>query len=330
MKKDFHYSVIKILAIKAGFNENDAQIIAHASQYVDDATTHQPVILMDPPAFIVNHKRYYKERSMFDPICTAHKSIELTAGIFRCVQEKVYVPFHFIPETDLNGVGFKKKKNYITKENGQLSNELMANAVNELKKSSDENRISKLIKFGITIHSYADTWSHQGFSGIHSKFNNIRCLKFKDGNKWKSKNYNILPSIGHAEVIDYPDVTNIEWKYKYKKKKNIIKAKILRKNYEIFMDASKHIFDYLCSANNRFSSDELWDDFKDDLFYCLKISTNDKEDLKKPIFNKKFPEIKLMYDEDKWKKEALNNNDYKWFYFHIEAYNRREYFSSIY
>jgi len=38
MKKDFHYSVIKILSEKAGFEAEDAQIIAHASQYVDDAT----------------------------------------------------------------------------------------------------------------------------------------------------------------------------------------------------------------------------------------------------------------------------------------------------
>ena len=37
MLKEFHYYLTKILSITAGFAEDDAQTIAYACQYVDDA-----------------------------------------------------------------------------------------------------------------------------------------------------------------------------------------------------------------------------------------------------------------------------------------------------
>ena len=37
MFNDFHYYLTKVLSITAGFAEKDAQTIAYACQYVDDA-----------------------------------------------------------------------------------------------------------------------------------------------------------------------------------------------------------------------------------------------------------------------------------------------------
>lgn len=38
MDIEFHYYVTYLVYIKAGFNKNEAEIIAYASQYVDDNT----------------------------------------------------------------------------------------------------------------------------------------------------------------------------------------------------------------------------------------------------------------------------------------------------
>jgi len=329
MKKDFHYSVVKILAVKAGFNEKEAQTIAHSSQYVDDATTHKPIRIINPPDFICNHVRYDKKKREFDPICTAHKLFGFITGLDKEVQKKVYVSFHFIPEKNLNKIDSVKHKHYVTKENGELANELMRQAVNEFKNATNPEKIQKLIKLGIAIHSYADTWSHQGFSGIHSPFNDIKSLKFKEDGKLNSVSYGYRPDIGHAEADDFPDIMNLEWQYKYDETNNTTNAKIKRKNFDLFIDASKDIFQYLCDARNEASIEEIWNGFKDNLAYCLTESINDGSELKKSIYNKKFKAIKLSYNENIWINDAMNNHNYNWFYFHIEAYNQRQYIANM-
>ena len=40
MNIDFHYGITYVLARLAGLNAEDSKIVAHSSQYVDDATTH--------------------------------------------------------------------------------------------------------------------------------------------------------------------------------------------------------------------------------------------------------------------------------------------------
>jgi len=330
MKKDFHYSVIKILARKAGFDDIEAQTIAYASQYVDDASLHLPIKISNPPNFILKHDRY--EMKMFDPICTAHHNLDHIRSISRKAQEKVYVSFHFIPDKNFNEIKPIRDKHYITKENGKFVNTLVKKAINELKIASNLERKQKLIKLGMILHSYADTWAHQGFSGIRSPFNDIKDLKLKKD----KKRYSNLPSIvhiGHLEARDYPDITNIEWKYRYKKRKNFSNAKIIRKNYDIFFDASKHIFHYLCEANEKLAVDDLWNAFKSDLYYCLKKPKDGDGELKENTFKEKFTSINFEYDENLWKKIALNSEDdadkNNWFYFHIEAYNHRNYIESM-
>lgn len=323
MKKDFHYSVIKILAIKAGFAEEEAQIIAHASQYVDDATTHQEVRVANPPGFILEHPRYDKNSRLFDPICTAHKLLGFITGIFEKVQKEVYVSFHFIPDKDFDHLDSIKQKHYVTRQNGELANKMMEEAVKGVKAvSPGEDRIPQLIKLGIVLHSYADTWAHQGFSGRHAPFNDIKDLKFRASGQWKGANYGYRPDIGHAEADDCPDLTHLEWTYGYDETNNVVNAATSRDNPAIFMDASKHIFDYLCRANGKDQNQTPWDSFKEKLNYCLGIPSDDSE-LKKEVFKQRFPDIELFYNENIWKNEALNGKNDHWFHFHVAAYDQR-------
>jgi len=250
MKNDFHYSIIKILAVIASFDPEEAQIIAHASQYVDDATNHKAVRVANPPDFVLGHPRYDEKSRLFDPICTAHKLLGFITGILEKVQKEVYVSFHFIPDKDFDQIESVKQKHYVTRQNGELANKLMEDAVDELKAvPSGGDRIPSLIKLGMIIHSYADTWSHQGFSGCHSPFNDITDLEFNEAGQWEGANYGYRPDIGHAEADDCPDVTHLEWRYDYDGTSNVVNAVTQRQNTDIFMDASKHIFDYLCKVN---------------------------------------------------------------------------------
>ena len=324
MKKDFHYSVIKILAIKAGFRESEAQKIAYASQYVDDATVYNPVRIFNPPDFIFGHARFDPEKSEFDPICTAHKLFGFMTGLDRDVQKKVYVSFHFIPRENLNHIEALKQKHYVTEANGALANSLMVTAVDELKDADRSRRAQKLIKLGLTIHSYADTWSHQGFSGIHSPYNDVNDLQCKSGGRWQSKSYWYRPDIGHAEVDDFPDVANIAWKYTYDETPNTAGAKLNRKNPEIFRDAAENIFRYLCDAGSTHNGEEVWDGFKEDLADCFAHPNKYDSDLKEGTFKTKFPQIVLSYDENLWINEAISGRRLDWFRFHVEAYNQRQ------
>lgn len=41
MNIDFHYGVINVIAQRAGFSPEDAQVISYASQYTDDCTFYE-------------------------------------------------------------------------------------------------------------------------------------------------------------------------------------------------------------------------------------------------------------------------------------------------
>lgn len=61
MQKDFHYYGIYALARCAGFNRDDAHVIAYSSQYVDDSTESEPINVGD---------------FVFDTVRTAHLGLK--------------------------------------------------------------------------------------------------------------------------------------------------------------------------------------------------------------------------------------------------------------
>jgi len=69
-----------------------------------------------------------------------------------------------------------------------------ANARAVLKKALDSDNPCRL---GIALHSYADTWSHQNFSGLQEPWNSVY--------PWYNIFKSIAPNIGHAEAGHLPD-----------------------------------------------------------------------------------------------------------------------------
>ncbi len=336
MQIDFHYSVIRILAEKAGFTPADAQIIAYASQYVDDATNYRPLKIEGDLKF--NYPRY--DGKEFDPICTAHKGLQFLKDFKKIVQHKIYIPFHFLPSKPFEeGVDF----DYVTKPNSELAQDLLNQAISKF--DTDEPKLKKLIGLGVAIHTFADTWAHQDFSGIHSsKHNDIEKIAIWKEDKWDRINfflqleYNVLPDIGHAEAFSYPDLPFLKWRYIHAKSNRVVE----RDNFKEFYEAAKTIYQKLLEFKQK---ENIWSEFVDSLEVCLKYENYSAKD-RFEYYQKIFPEIGFYYNSKQWEKEAINisrklvtlpakmeihkgnvknKNDFKWFYFHKVALEQRNY-----
>ncbi len=336
MQIDFHYSAIRLISEKAGFSPADSQIIAYASQYVDDATIYSDIKIEGD--LKIDYPRHIDGK--FDPICTAHKGLQFLNDFKKSVQYKIYIPFHFLPpKAYQKSVDF----DYVTQPNSPLANDLINFSLRRFKINS--NKIENLISLGIAIHTFADTWAHQGFSGIHSsQHNDIENIAIWQDNDWNEFNFfeqlghDILPDIGHAEAHSYPDLSFLKWKYTYAKSNK----EVIRDNFEEFYKAAKTIYNILLDFNN---GENNWSSFENKLIDCLKYEVYSAKE-KFEYYQKIFPEIGFYYNHKQWEKEAINisrkfvslpdkmeiikgdvtdKKDLKWFYFHKIALEQRNY-----
>lgn len=184
MEKDFHYYLIYAIARTCEFEQ--AKTIAAASQFVDDNNEGQFTIDGEaeffPEKIPVNGGYYY-------PIMTQSLSPK---SLNTMIQKYVYVPFHFIPgdhSVVING----KTNAYATTPNSPISLALLKRAL-----ASDNP-----YQIGIALHTYADTWSHQNFTGFQEVWNSVY--------PWYNVFKSIVPNIGHAEAGHSPDVISETW-----------------------------------------------------------------------------------------------------------------------
>ena len=176
MDFEFHYYITGIIAGRAGFSENDAKIIAYASQFVDD----NDVILS------VEDRKNNEVYSNY---------ISQTMDILKpkTALMRIYPIFHFVPgnpaaESARRGDGKMHILN--TTPDNDVANELLSSA---LKASPD----IRPYRIGIASHAYADTWAHQNFAGFNDSFN--------------GSILNPIPNVGHAEEKHHPDWVSHRW-----------------------------------------------------------------------------------------------------------------------
>ncbi len=321
MQIDFHYYCVGVLARAAGFKTEDALTIAYASQYTDDSTESEPIRLILDDVQI-----------QFEPVCTTYAHLEdLARSVLNwSLQKRVYLPFHFIP-TERFQRGKPKKFSFVTQANSSFANWLLD------KSCKEENDKLRLCRMGVALHSYADTWAHQGFSGrLNKTENNIGTIQVQQQNNGEYEKISPfeqmvldgLPALGHAEAGYYPDLSNLKWSYK-RQPKRVVK----RNNVEDRMLASKAIYEYLCSVPND-KSDYIcnWDDIKEKLKRCFEYAPKmdpilgqskllqdasriyyalevDKRCQKwQKTFDYLFePSNSFSYDKHCWRKEAFGN-----------------------
>lgn len=212
MNQEFHYYAVHFLAQQAGFDAEEAQIVAYSSQYLDNALVSYAV---------------ETERGCYDTLVTHH------FGFWDREQEwDVWIPYHFFPagpeESALQVNGAKNP--LVVVPNSSRVKQLLVESL----------RTRDLYRVGIALHTYADAWAHQNFTGRREEWNRI------DSNS-------PLPPIGHAQAMKNPDGVDSVWS-----DPRLEGIKSVVDNRARFMEAARRVYRYLATFNRRpFDDEEL-------------------------------------------------------------------------
>ncbi|MBD2693141.1 DUF6765 family protein [Anabaena catenula] len=233
MQIDFHHGVTYVVARLAGFEHEDASIIAYCAQYVDDAIN-SGLIRFDNGA-------------MFTRISSAHKMLD-----YRNFQElaihHVWIPFHFLPGNGGKPAGEDPEGKFIEKlicrPNSDVAQQMVRECIQRRESAYGLHRL------GITMHVYVDTWAHQGFAGVNHRVNEAKKLLDENDQPDRNlmdrlKNYFVSEALplGHGAVLSHPDKPFLRWGYI-----NGRGEKISRNNPEDFLEAA----DNMCKAMQRY------------------------------------------------------------------------------
>lgn len=244
MEIDFHHGVVYVLSRLAGFSKEEADIVASSSQFVDDAIWGLPI--------------FFKTGEIYKPMSSAHKTLDYR-NFVELANRLSWVSFHFLPGNCevASGMenGFDFESRLVCKPNSFLAKDMVEECIR------NRGEANALFRLGISLHVYADTWAHQGFSGIQSNLNKVGYVNdevVSANLKQKVKNFfsdiydsavgtiveNVLP-LGHGAVLSYPDRPYLKWKY-FNSNGKLVE----RDNTEIFMEAVKNVYEVLCQFRN--------------------------------------------------------------------------------
>lgn len=232
MQIDFHHAVTYVAARIAGFGHDEADIIAYAAQYVDDATGSGAVC--------------FGNRAMYHRISSAHRTTNLR-NLNDVENHLVWLPFHFLPGNGGLPAGENPPGTFIDKlvacPDSPIARDMLAAAVADRKKACGLHRL------GVTMHVYSDTWAHQGFAGVLHEINEVENARetghsglFDDGGLtgfFADVLDDAIPSLGHGRANILPDMPFLQWEYR--DGRDTVKS---RDNTELFCAAA----DAMCRA----------------------------------------------------------------------------------
>lgn len=235
MQIDFHHAATYVAARLAEFPHEEADIIAYASQYVDDATCDGAI--------------KFDNRAIYKRISSSHKTIDFE-NLDPVEDLLVWMPFHFLPGNGGANPGDDPEGSFIhklvTSPDSPVAQEMVRAAI------LDQNKPYSLHRLGITMHVYADTWAHQGFAGVLNEINDVEDFDETDNSGVFEGGLNdfiasvlddVVPPLGHGRANVFPDMPFLLWKYK-----NGHGIEITRNNTQIFCEAA----DALCKAMKRY------------------------------------------------------------------------------
>ena len=292
MNTDLHFYGTAVLARAGGFSETEALTIAYADQYVDDATEGEPIRVGDV---------------IFEPVRTAQFGLDAYNW---SVQKRIFIPFHFIPPRPIRC----SSDTFVTTPGSAFAKMVWADACLE------PDQCLRLIRMGIALHTFADTWSHKWFSGRRHAENNVEAIHLFQNPRWKHlklENFylDLMPQVGHAEAGAYPDMPQVRWKYRRHGRKRLSE----RNNTEDFLKAFKCIHQLLCTAEKDDAGPITpWDDLKGPVRSLFEENTTDEKKrcyAWMKAFAGLFTEQPFSYDKFRWRQEALkpgNREEVAW------------------
>ncbi|MBW2455801.1 MAG: hypothetical protein JRI68_14890 [Deltaproteobacteria bacterium] len=307
MQKDFHYYAIAVLARAAGFKPDAALTIAYASQYVDDATEGEPLKVGD---------------LQFEPVRTAYAGLKAYSW---SVQKKVYIPYHFLPPEPIRTppARFKTEK---ADSDGAFATQLLDVAL------SEPDPELRPFRVGVALHTFADTWAHQGFSGRHHDENDVEAIDHHKKGKWDhlfwaNAYLDFLPKIGHTQAGHYPDQPFLHWRYLNPPADP--KNKVERNNADEFLEAALVIHQRLSHhLGNAAHQPVAWTGLEADIAGLLAFEDTDGDtrcEQWAAKFDRWFAPGAYRYDELAWRTEALDPDDATdtdWNHFEREDFGR--------
>jgi hypothetical protein len=205
MNIDFHYGVIYVVARLAGMDTAQAKVVAHACQYVDDATT--PGVLI------------FEGGESFERFASAHRLFDYH-NLLNGQNRLVWAPFHFLP----GGEGKTLEERALCRPDSAIARAMVKRAI------AARTQANGLHRLGVTLHVYVDTWAHQGFSGTVSKYNQVTELHGDDHDEatWlgklagfvsdtaqnvKAQVLDAVCNLGHGAALHFPDMPWARWHY---------------------------------------------------------------------------------------------------------------------
>lgn len=272
MDINFHYFAVKVLAVKAGFSEEDSQLIASYSQFVDDYDIYRYLYFKEIPVYAQVLAIKLPFGWMFNPVTTGFNSFFDYARLSsESNQRKVLIPFHFIPQKALSATELPRKEyrvKPVKMNEASLLQDILSQALNSYR-SAPSDRVS-LIRIGVLLHILADTYAHQRFSGFWNWENHAYLMDAVDNvdgsnctQHYAPDIYYYVPSIGHPNISTSADDSNVKFKIGQKNNKNDsypYQDIYERSNTEEFLIAAREILDYLRSCKGNGKIDDLdWD-----------------------------------------------------------------------
>lgn len=307
----FHYFFIRTLADIAGYTDNQAQTIAQTSQLVDDfnLTWSNPFgyvyVNKRPPDYFIDRKLAGKSslpgRWWFYPATTGISMNQSFYSVLNNTNHETYtlVPFHFMPLVPFIDLKKGERRNYrCPKADGSDPQTLIEKLLQQYKDSN-------LIRFGMLLHTYADTYSHERFSGFRVEENNVNLGLIYDksinppARVLPSLPYALSPCIGHGKAGHAPDVCAFEFSYK-----DVDGKGTSRYNMESFLTCAKNILMMMCRFRNYPFNDHDWSVLAEKLKaaanQCV-YQDNEISDVGQliKIWNDIFPNIRYYYDCNK-------------------------------
>ncbi|WP_290921167.1 DUF6765 family protein [Halodesulfovibrio sp.] len=238
MQIDMHYYGTYTLARVAGLTPETAELIATASQFVDDNTSGMTI--------------RFSDGGQFTTFPTGHHSHQ-NENISSQAQRSIWIPFHFLPAA----FGETFTERLVCKKNSTVAAEMTDHHLT----LSHKNFAPLLL--GITAHVIADTFSHYNFSGVSSRKNSVKPdsitimepqnedsalaeerMRFLERFEYvrpniKMQEDNTAGVVGHGATAVYPDLPYLAWSYATEEEP---KQVIRRYNPDDFMEAAESLY----------------------------------------------------------------------------------------
>ena len=222
MHKDIHYFGTYAMARAAGLKPDICQTIATAAQFVDDNDDDQSII-------------EFEDGGRFDICPTAHPMFHEDNTVFGNDQRRVWLPFHFLPGNEGDGMS----ERLVCRKDSTIAKQMVDHCLSLIQGPFGLHLV------GIAVHVYADTFSHYGFSGVSSRWNQVDGESIKllnDERDTESENQfrkkygftTILDNwrqssdrfksgfaetfsgaLGHGGTLKYPDYPYLKWEFSY-------------------------------------------------------------------------------------------------------------------